>query len=76
MKKGKLIYDSCLQQMCIMLPLEGGEVLGGLHCGACLDVYIGGCWLSTRLERIASSNDFYLEGISKEIKLAGLPVRI
>lgn len=76
MQSGKLIYDSCLEQMCIGFSLSDGEYMGGLHCGACIDVYIDGCWRSTRLECGADSSDFYLYGISKNIKLAGLPARI
>ena len=45
---------------------------GGLHCGECFDVMIGGKWKPTRIEMAA---DWYLVGIRTD-DLQGLRVRM
>lgn len=46
--------------------------MGGLHCGTCMDVLVGGKWKPTRIEM---GEDWYLVGIRTD-ELAGLRVRI
>ena len=48
------------------------DYLGGLHCGQCFDVKLGGKWIPTRIEM---GEDWYLVGI-KVHDLRGLVVRI
>lgn len=45
---------------------------GGLHCGECFDVMVGGKWKPTRIEMAA---DWYLVGIRTD-DLQGLRVRM
>jgi hypothetical protein len=76
MLKGKLKYDCSKEQMCVEFSVVGRECLVGLPCGARIDVCIDGHMLPTRIERNANTNNFYLEGLSEEINLSGLPVRL
>jgi hypothetical protein len=71
---GKLIYNFS-QEMAISFTLAEFEHLSGLYCGACFDVFIGGYWVPTRIERNATDGDWYLVGL-KGVKPAGLPVRV
>ena len=48
------------------------DYFGGLHCGQCFDVMVGGRWKPTRIEYAA---DWYLVGIRAD-DLNGLRVRI
>ena len=47
---------------------------GGLHCGECFDVLVGGRWKPTRIE-MSASQEWYLVGIRAD-DLNGLRVRI
>ena len=66
---GSLIYDEGSERMDIRFGLE--EYYGGLHCGDCLDVFVNGRWVPTRIEM---SDKWYLVGIDTE-DIAGLRVR-
>ena len=69
-KQGVLIYDDVIGRMDIRFgPLD---YYGGLHCGECFDVMIGGKWKPTRIEMAA---DWYLVGIRTD-DLQGLRVRM
>ena len=46
--EGILIYNETISRP--DLVLSDGSLLGGLHCGDCLEVWINGQWLTTRLE--------------------------
>ena len=60
----------------ILLFLASFEFSVGLYCGACLDVNINGNWFPTRIERSVNDEKWYLVGVSRDVKLSGLPVRI
>ena len=70
MKQGALIFDKHTERYDIRFGLD--EYYGGLHCGECLDVMIGGKWQPTRIEMAAG---WYLVGIQTN-DLSGLRVRI
>lgn len=70
-KQGIMIYDSVQERMDIRFGLE--EYYGGLHCGECFDVLIDDNWMPTRIEY---GDDWYLVGISRDISLNGLQVKI
>lgn len=48
MREGVLIYDHESDRMDIRFGLL--DFYGGLHCGECLEVYIDGKWIPTRIE--------------------------
>ena len=70
MRQGTLVYNAKSDRIDIRFGLE--EYYGGLHCGTCMDVLVGGKWKPTRIEM---SDDWYLVGIRTD-ELAGLRVRI
>ena len=70
MKQGTLIYDESIGRYDIRFGLE--SYYGGLHCGECFDVLIGGNWKPTRIEM---GDDWYLVGVA-ETSLSGLIVRM
>ena len=66
MKQGALFYDENTDRFDI------NDYHGGLHCGECFDVMIGGRWKPTRIEM---ADSWYLVGIRTD-DLNGLRVRI
>lgn len=70
MKQGTLVYNTRSKRMDIRFGLE--EYYGGLHCGTCMDVLVGGRWKPTRIEM---NEDWYLVGVRTD-ELVGLRVRI
>lgn len=70
MRQGTLVYNAKSDRMDIRFGLE--EYYGGLHCGTCMDVLVGGKWKPTRIEM---GEDWYLVGIRTD-ELTGLRVRI
>ena len=70
MKQGALIFDERIDRYDIRFDLA--DYYGGLHCGQCFDVMVGGRWKPTRIEYAA---DWYLVGIRAD-DLNGLRVRI
>lgn len=48
MKQGALIFDEQTDRYDIRFDLA--DYYGGLHCGECFDVVIGGKWRPTRIE--------------------------
>ena len=70
MKQGTLVYDNATDRYDIRFDL--GCYYGGLHCGECFDVMVGGKWKPTRIEMAA---DWYLVGIRTD-DLQGLRVRM
>ena len=70
MKRGTLVYDHATDRYDIRFDLDC--YYGGLHCGECFDVMIGGKWKPTRIEMAA---DWYLVGICTD-DLQGLRVRM
>ena len=70
MKQGTLVYDRATDRYDIRFDLD--RYYGGLHCGECFDVMIGGKWKPTRIEMAA---DWYLVGIRTD-DLQGLRVRM
>ena len=70
MKQGALIFDERRDRYDIRFDLA--DYYGGLHCGQCFDVMVGGRWKPTRIEYTA---DWYLVGIRAD-DLNGLRVRI
>ena len=70
MKQGALIFDERTDRYDIRFDLA--DYYGGLHCGQCFDVMVGGRWKPTRIEYAA---DWYLVGIRAD-DLNGLRVRI
>lgn len=69
-QQGALVYDSRMERYDIRFDLR--DYLGGLHCGQCFDVKLGGKWIPTRIEM---GEDWCLVGI-KVHDLRGLVVRI
>jgi hypothetical protein len=67
---GALIYDSDQDRMDIRF--DDDHYHGGLHCGTPLEVFTGGKWVPTRIEK---SDDWYLVGL-KILPLTGLRTRI
>lgn len=70
MKQGALIFDELTDRYDIRFDLAA--YYGGLHCGECFDVRVGGKWKPTRIEY---GENWYLVGIRAE-DLNGLIVRI
>ena len=70
MKQGSLVYDSHAGRYDIRFDLD--NYYGGLHCGECFDVMVGGRWKPTRIEM---ASDWYLVGIRTH-DLQGLRVRM
>ena len=70
MKQGALIFDE--RTACYDIRFDLADYYGGLHCGQCFDVMVGGRWKPTRIEYAA---DWYLVGIRAD-DLNGLRVRI
>ena len=70
MREGVVIYDHESGRMDIRFGLL--DFYGGLHCGECLEVYIDGLWIPTRIEL---GSFWYLKGICIA-NLNGLHVRI
>ena len=70
MKQGVLVYDPELKRMDVRFGLE--NYYGGLHCGTCMDVFMGSRWQPTRIEY---DRDWYLIGV-KTSSLVGLRVRM
>lgn len=70
MKQGTLVYDCATDRYDIRFDLN--HYCGGLHCGQCFDVMVGGKWKPTRIEM---SDKWYLVGICTD-DLQGLRVRI
>ncbi|MFR5253067.1 MAG: DUF5348 domain-containing protein [Butyricicoccus sp.] len=68
-EQGALIFDEQTDRYDIR-DLAG--YYGGLHCGECFDVMIGGKWQPTRIEM---ADSWYLVGIRAD-DLSGLRVRI
>lgn len=52
---------------------DDGSTEDGLHCGQCMDVFINGQWIPTRLEL---GDTWYLVGIKGLDCLEGLKVRL
>lgn len=69
-KTGALIFDERTDRFDIRFDLN--DYYGGLHCGECLDVLIGGKWKPTRIEY---GDNRYLVGVRTD-DLNGLRVRI
>lgn len=57
MKQGALIFDERTDRYDIRFDLA--DYYGGLHCGQCFDVMVGGRWKPTRIEYAA---DWYPGG--------------
>ena len=70
MKQGALIFDEQTYRYDIRFDLS--DYYGGLHCGECFDVMIGGKWKPTRIEM---GENWYLVGI-RTANLSGLRVRM
>jgi len=70
MKQGALIFDEQTYRYDIRFDLS--DYYGGLHCGECFDVMIGGKWKPTRIEM---GENWYLVGI-RTADLSGLRVRM
>ncbi|NCB92410.1 MAG: hypothetical protein EOM40_07535 [Clostridia bacterium] len=70
MKQGVLVYDTEIKRMDVRFGLE--DYYGGLHCGTCMDVFLGNRWHPTRIEY---GEDWYLVGIPTS-SLTGLRVRM
>ena len=68
--QGALVYDTTTGRYNIRFDLAC--YYGGLHCGNCLDVRVGGRWIPTRIEY---DGGWYLVGVDTDI-LDGLMVRI
>ena len=62
MKQGTLVYDRATDRYDIRFDLD--RYYGGLHCGECFDVMIGGKWKPTRIEMAA---DWYLVASARRI---------
>ena len=73
MKQGVLIYDTESERMDVRFGLE--EYYGGLHCGTCMDVFVGNRWKPTRIEYDWGDKGWYLVGIPTS-SISGLRVRI
>ena len=70
MKQGALVYDERAGRYDVRFGLN--EYYGGLHCGQCLDVWVKGRWVPTRMEM---GEDWLLVGVC-DGDLSGLRVRI
>jgi hypothetical protein len=69
MKKGALVYDEDQDRMDIRFSLD--DYYGGLHCGETMEVFLGGKWIPTRIEKGCAWD---LVGV-KRTPLPGLLVR-
>lgn len=67
---GVLVYNKEMDRIDIRFDLD--DYYGGLHCGQCFDVMVGGRWVPTRIEMVST---WYLVGIKTD-NLVGLRVRI
>ena len=67
-RTGALVFDENTD------PFDLASYSGGLHCGECFDVLVGGRWKPTRIE-MSASQEWYLVGIRAD-DLNGLRVRI
>ncbi len=67
---GVLVYNKEMDRIDIRFDLD--DYYGGLHCGQCFDVMVGGRWVPTRIEM---ARTWYLVGIKTD-NLVGLRVRI
>ena len=67
---GTLVYSDHKKRMDIRFDLN--DYYGGLHCGQCFDVMVGGRWVPTRIEMAST---WYLVGVKTD-HLIGLKVRI
>lgn len=72
MKQGALIFDKTTDRHNIRFDLA--DYYGGLHCGECFDVMIGGKWKPTRIE-MNMEQEWYLVGV-RTGNLNGLRVRL
>lgn len=72
MKQGALIFDETTDRYDIRFDLA--DYYGGLHCGDCFDVMIGGKWKPTRIE-MNMEQEWYLVG-GRAGDLNGLRVRL
>ncbi len=70
MKQGALVFDEHTARYDIRFDLN--DYYGGLHCGECFDVMVGGKWKPTRIEM---ADNWYLVGV-RVAALNGLRVRI
>ena len=62
--EGILIYNHTISRP--DLVLVDGSLLGGLHCGECLELWLNGQWKTARLEL---ENDWFvvINGIPQEM---------
>ena len=67
-RTGALVFDENTDRF------DLASYYGGLHCGECFDVLVGGRWQPTRIE-MSASQEWYLVGIRAD-DLNGLRVRI
>lgn len=72
MKQGALIFDETTDRYDIRFDLA--DYYGGLHCGDCFDMMIGGKWKPTRIE-MNMEQEWYLVGV-RAGDLNGLRVRL
>lgn len=70
-KRGALCYDEDTERYDIRFDVDA--YYGGLHCGDCFDVMIGGRWKPTRIEM--GQRGWYLVGVATN-ECSGLLVRI
>ena len=70
MKQGALVFDEHTDRYDIRFDLN--DYYGGLHCGECFDVMVGGKLKPTRIEL---GESWYLVGV-RAADLNGLRVRI
>ena len=67
-RTGALVFDENTDRF------DLASYYGGLHCGECFDVLVGGRWKPTRIE-MSATQEWYLVGIRAD-DLNGLRVRI
>ena len=67
-RTGALVFDENTDRF------DLASYYGGLHCGECFDVLVGGMWKPSRVE-MSASQKWYLVGIRAH-DLNGLRVRI
>jgi hypothetical protein len=71
MESGKLIYNAEIDRLDMLF--KDGDLLGGFHCGDCIDVKLKDKWISTRIEY---DNGWYLCGLFQSGKIpTGLNIR-
>lgn len=73
MKQGVLVYDQRTERMDVRFGLE--DYYGGLHCGTCMEVFVGSSWKPTRIEYGHNDTGWYLVGVPTD-SLIGLRVRM